>query len=87
MSRPPWEDCEPTRRDRHEQKRYENTRCSECGEKCCPPEMDVCPFCRPDTDYEKDDSLAKEGERGQGQRSIGAENAVRRKRRRTEGDR
>jgi len=51
MMRPPWELREKTRKDRHEESKYEPTRCDECGEKRCPPRMDLCPYCHPEADY------------------------------------
>ena len=62
MTHPPWEDRELTpreeKRQRYEEQRYEPTRCSECGENCCPPKMDVCPYCHPNTEYERQQTEA-----------------------------
>lgn len=41
-----------TKRDRYEESRHEPGYCSECGEKRCPPRMDVCPVCHPEADYD-----------------------------------
>jgi len=42
-------------RKRYEEQRYEPSYCPECGKKRRPPEMELCPYCHPDTDYEEDD--------------------------------
>lgn len=61
MTRPAWESPEMTpeeqQRQEYEEQKYEANRCPECGEKCCPPEMDVCPYCHPNTDYEREDEM------------------------------
>jgi len=53
MSRPPWESRELTPKEKHEQERYTDGVCPECGEKRRPPEMDVCPICHPEMDYDE----------------------------------